>query len=138
VAVLVAPPVPPVSVPLPVAMFDAVPVPVADPVPVAVLDAVPVPVAEPASSAVPGALPVVVVKAVPVPELGMLASLAASAAGKPSAGPASAAFGAASEARGLLLPQHGTSTKMRAKTTHGLARCRFHMGLLSFALTANK
>ena len=128
VAVLVAVPVPPVPVPLPVAVFDAVPAFVAEPVPVAVFDAVPVPVVEPVSRTVYDALPVAVIKAVLVPELETLASLAASAAGEPSAAPASAISGAASATRGW---QHGVSGMMKVRTTHGLAKRLFNMWVAS-------
>jgi hypothetical protein len=130
VSVLVAAPVP-----VSVAVFDAVPASVAEsvaePVPVAVFDAVPVPVAEPVSVTVSDAPPVAVATAVLVPELGTLASLAASAAGEPSMAPVSAASGAASAASGwLLLPlQHGVSRRTKANITHRLAKHFFHMGL---------
>ena len=80
VAVLVAVPELPVLVPLPVAVFDAVPAFVAELVPVAVVDAVPVPVAEPVFGTLSDALPVAVIKAVLVPELETLASWAESGA----------------------------------------------------------
>ena len=80
-----------VSEAVPVSFFDAAPVPLAAPVAV-----VPASLAEPESGIVSNALLVAVIKAVLVPELGTLTSLAASAANRPSPIPDSTICGAAS------------------------------------------